>query len=250
MKAFLLAAGKGTRLKPLTDSTPKCLLPIQGRPLLGIWLELLKRHGIVEVLINTHWHAEKVQHYLEQGGWPCFFRDRDQPGAESGEPMRPHGADRHAPLRIQVAYEPDLLGSAGTIWANRDWLEHGETFCILYADNLTDLDVGRMAAFHQHHEFPFTLGVFRASEPERCGIAEVNAAGVVTDFVEKPKQPKSNLAAAGVYIADTRIFEYFPEATPKVLDLGFDILPRLIGQMQAYVIEELLLDVGTPESYA
>jgi mannose-1-phosphate guanylyltransferase len=95
MKAFLLAAGKGTRLKPYTDSKPKCLIPINGTPLLQIWIDLLARHGVTEVLINTHHHAGQVERFLAD----C--------------------RTRHT-MKVLSVHEPQLLGSAGTILQNRE----------------------------------------------------------------------------------------------------------------------------------
>jgi len=225
LKAFLLSAGLGTRLRPLTNETPKCLLPINGKKLLQIWLEHLPKHGINEVLVNTHWHREKVEAFLEKR------------------------QNNH--LRVVTFYEPELLGSAGTLLANKEWVEDGEPFLILYGDNLTNVNLTDMFAFHSQHGLPFTLGVFKTETPSRCGIAEVAEDGVVTDFVEKPNNPKSDLAAAGVYMADYRIFNFFPQlkAFQSPLDLGFHVIPKLIGKMKTYFIQDFLMDIGTPESY-
>lgn len=215
---------------PLTDQIPKCLLPIGGKPLLRIWLEHLRHHGIDEVLINTHSLHEKVEMFLET--WI-----KDSPA-------------------VLTFHENRLLGSAGTLLANKDWVVEGEPFFILYGDNLTNVNLTKMLAFHRQHGLPFTLGVFRTDHPMECGIAEVDDDGVVTRFVEKPEKPKSDLAAAGIYIVDRRIFKFFPEmkfasgiTTSSPLDLGFHIIPRLVGMMKAYFIQEFLLDIGTPESY-
>ncbi|HAY20921.1 MAG TPA: nucleotidyl transferase [Desulfobacterales bacterium] len=228
-KAFVLAAGLGTRLRPLTEQVPKCLLPIGGIPLLQIWLEHLARQGVGEVLVNTHWRHEKVQEFLETWG----------------------GNQQVAPF-----YEPRLLGSAGTILANRHWVEDGSPFLIIYGDNLTNVDLRKMLAFHRSHGLPFTLGVFRSKIPKQCGIAAVEADGLVTGFVEKPQEPRSDLAAAGVYVADRRIFDFFPEVGPDwqngpavPLDLGFHVIPRLVGRMKAYLIKEFLMDIGTLGQY-
>ena len=108
-----------------------------------------------------------------------------------------------------------------------------------------------MFAFHKEHEFPFTLGVFKTPVPCQCGIAEVGEDDVVVNFVEKPERPRSDLAAAGLYMADKRIFEYYPQNPEKgqAIDLGFHVIPNLVNRMKAYYIEELLMDIGTPESY-
>ena len=226
LKAFLLSAGLGTRLRPLTYEIPKCLLPVCGKPLLQIWLEHLARHGIDEVLINTHWHHKKVEKFISE--W------------------------RNNHLRLTAFYEPSLLGSAGTLLANREWVEDGDPFLILYGDNLTNVNLTEMVAFHSQHGLPFTLGVFRSDTPKQCGIAEVNENGTVIGFEEKPEHPKSDLAAAGIYIANSTIFQFYPELesiSSPPLDLGFHVIPRLIGKMKAYFIQEFLMDIGTPETY-
>ena len=327
MKAFLLSAGLGTRLRPLTDKMPKCLLPINGKPLLRIWLELLSRYGVDQVLINTHWHHEKVVNFLEgekvrrEEGGKVGRKDRDQMSEvrrqRSGKDRRENGGKdkrkdehrtsnvQHRPseiekkfhgvkmmnerqetdfnrqssiinrqssiqkvepgrgsritnqqitnnsLTVRLFYEPELLGSAGTLLANRDWVDDGEPFFILYGDNLTEVNLLKMYAFHKDHEWPFTLGVFKADEPERCGIADIDESGKVVDFVEKPENPKSNLAHAGISIADKRIFDFYPPNAKAIrpLDLGFHVIPNLVGEMKAYFIEEFLMDIGTPDSY-
>ncbi len=224
MKAFLLVAGLGTRLRPLTEKIPKCLLPISAKPLLQLWLERLAAAGVTEVLINTHWLHEQVEQFLHQ--W----------------------AD--CPVEVVVFHEQTLLGSGGTLWANREWPDEKEPFYIIYGDNLTDVDLRQMGSFHRSHGLPFTLGVFHAAHPERCGIAEVDEQGLVTAFVEKPEKPGSDLAAAGMYMADSRIFTYFPErsAIDPPLDLGFHVLPELINRMKVFPVNRVI-DIGTPASY-
>ncbi len=220
LKAFLLAAGKGTRLSPLTDELPKCLVPIRGEPLLNIWLNLCERHNIKEVLINLHHLPEAVYDFLKR---------------YSGS------------VGIHTVYEPQLLGSGGTIMANRPFVEGEQAFFVLYADNLTNAHLGRMQEFHRTHAGVLTLGLFRASRPEVCGIAELDERGIVTGFEEKPVIPRSNLASAGIMIANPLIFDFIPRH--PVVDLGTHILPRLGGRMYGYLIREYLLDIGTLEQY-
>ena len=220
-KAVLLVAGLGTRLRPLTDTTPKCLLPINGKPLLGIWFDKLLQAGVTEVLVNTHWLAEQVNAYVEKN--------------------TPEG------LQVTLFHEPELLGSAGTIAANRAFFDE-DPFFIIYGDNLSDVDLGDFNKAHQAFRPVMTLGTFEAEFPHNCGIAEIDSQGIVKSFIEKPKDPLSNCAAAGIYLAEPSIFNYFPaDHRGEQLDLGFDIIPRLVGNMRHYPINSLI-DIGTHQN--
>ena len=230
MKAFLLAAGKGTRLRPITDQIPKCLVPIQGKPLLKIWLEHLARYGVEEVLINTHHLADQIRAFVQN--------NRD------GMPQ------------IRLAYEPVLLGSGGTVRANRDFVDQDEDFFIIYADNLTDLQLSDMLRYHRQQGGILTMGLFESATPEACGIAEIDPKGkdrgLIVSFEEKPKKPKGSLANAGIYVASQQIFDFFPTEqirTASPLDFGHHILPKLVGYMYGYVLDSFLMDIGTFENY-
>ena len=223
MKAFLLAAGLGTRLKPLTDHTPKCLVPIAGQPLLGIWFELCARHGIREVLVNLHHLPEQVRDYV--AAW-------------------------RGPLRITTVFEAELPGSAGTVSAQRAFVAGEQAFFILYADNLTDVDLSRMLAFHHTRHAEFTIALAPTDTPREKGILTLDAQGVVVDFTEKPALPRSNLANAGIYIAGPRLFALLDGPQPRPFDFGFHVLPRLVGRMHGYAVSEYLQDIGTPAALA
>jgi mannose-1-phosphate guanylyltransferase len=220
MKAFLLAAGVGSRLKPLTDTTPKCLVPIKGKPLLQIWLELLQKHGITEVLINMHARAEAVRRFL---------------------------AGRFSALEIKLVEEYHLLGSAGTLAVNRDWIGGDADYWVLYADVLTNVRLEKLLRFHLHHPSAATLGVYRVPDPKRCGVVATDQTGRVVAFIEKPKDPSGDLAFAGILIGTQALLDAIPPKRPA--DIGFDVLPRLVGQMFAYPIDDFLLDIGTIENY-
>jgi mannose-1-phosphate guanylyltransferase len=220
MKAFLLAAGNGTRLRPLTDNVPKCLLPICGVPLLEIWLNNCKAAGITDVLVNAHAQSEEIRRFI---------------------------SEQQTGVKIRIAEEPELLGSAGTVTENRDFVAHEKAFFILYADVLTNIDLRRMLEYHQQKNLPATLGIYQVPDPTRCGIVTVNEDSVIQEFVEKPSQPVSNWAFAGVMIAGPELFDFLPAQRPA--DLGFDVLPRMIAKMGAYRISEYLLDIGTLSNY-
>lgn len=231
MKAFLLAAGKGTRLKPYTDTLPKCLVPIQGKPLLEIWINLLERHGITDVLVNTHHQAEKVDAFVSS-------------------------AMPRAKVSITTVYEPTLLGSAGTVAAHRDFIDEGDDFIIAYADNLTNMNLSNMVGFHRRCKprgAILTMGLFRAPNPSACGIAVLDADAKITSFTEKPPVPLSNLANGGIYVASPAVFDYLPDhrndSTDAVLDFGYQVFPLLLGKMYGYEIKEYLRDIGTIDAY-
>jgi mannose-1-phosphate guanylyltransferase len=219
MKAFLLAAGHGTRLRPHTDLVPKCLLPIRGVPMLEIWLALCRQNGISEVLVNTHAHSAAVVEFLNT--W------------RNG-------------IKVHVVDEPELFGSAGTLRANREWVESEDKFWVFYADVLTCADLSGMLGFHSSSNAA-TIGVYSVPDPGRCGIVELGENGVVISFEEKPAEPRSNLAFAGIMIGSQQLLDAIPEKPGA--DIAFDVLPNLTGKMGAYRIADYLLDMGTRENY-
>ena len=220
MKAFLLAAGLGSRLRPLTDRTPKCLLPIGDSTLLDMWLDACHRAGISEVLVNTHHLAGQVEHHLD---------------ARNGPPV------------VRTVYEPELLGSAGTLVANRQWVEGEPFFLACNADNLTDFDLGRLIDAHVGGGEMATLTLFRASDPRACGIVQLDDGGRMIQFVEKPAHPNGDLANAGMYAFSPTVIDLCPEEMPR--DIGYDILPRLVGKAHSIVIDGFLRDIGTMDGY-
>jgi len=215
-----MAAGTGTRLRPITDTIPKCLVPIRGVPLLDIWLEALAESGIDEVLLNLHYLPGKVEDHL-----------RAQP----------------TPVRVVTSFEPELLGSAGTLRANRDWIDDDERFVVCYADNLTDFEVGKLVSFHRGRGATASLALFRAPDPSACGIVELDDIGRVTGFEEKPQQPVGDLANAGIYVFESAVLGEILGTAPQ--DIGFDLLPRLIGRARGLPIEGYFRDIGTVEAY-
>lgn len=230
MKAFLLAAGLGTRLKPLTDTTPKCMLPMGAVPgmripLLGIWMDKLAQAGVTDVLVNTHHLAYNVDTYIE-------FHSR-----------------RHRwPERVRIAYEPELLGSAGTLRAHADWVADEEFFLAVNADGLTDYPLANLIAAHQEHVPIATMAVFQSSNPSAGGVAVIDAEGLVTRFTEKPVHSAVTTVNAGMYAFSPAALERITEPDPQ--DIGRDLLPRLTGQMRVTELgTSYFRDIGTPEDY-
>jgi mannose-1-phosphate guanylyltransferase len=150
-------------------------------------------------------------------------------------------------IRVQLFEEATLLGSAGTLRANRTWVESESSFWVFYADVLTSANLTKIADFHWQHQGVATLGVCRVADPSRSGIAVVDEGGVVRQFIEKPENPPGNLAFAGILLARPELLDSIPQDGPA--DLGRDVLPRLVNRMFAYRITAYHLDIGTPESY-
>lgn len=213
-RAVLLAAGLGTRLRPISDTLPKCLVPVCGRPLLSYWFDALERAGIHEVLINTHHLVDQVRSYLEQ--LPPRFR-------------------------VTEAHEPELLGSAGTLRANADWLRAGETAVVIYADNLSNLDLEELVGHHLRHDPPITMALFRTPHPTQCGIVELDAEGRVLGFEEKPARPRGDLANAGIYALGHGAWAEI--AAGDAFDLAYDVLPSFVGRMRGFVHEGYHRDI-------
>ena len=158
MKAFLLAGGRGERLRPLTLTIPKCLAPINGTPVLAVWLDLLEREGIDEVLLNVSHHVTQVQTFLR---------------------ARTRGP------RVHLSIENEPIGTAGSVRANRSLVDGDESFWILYADNLTDVRLQPIRDLHARHDGVLTIGLFHAPNPRAAGIVTLDETGRVVDFIEK-----------------------------------------------------------------
>jgi len=158
MKAFLLSAGYGTRLKPLTNNIPKCLVPICGKPLLAWWMDLFEKHGINEVLINTHYLADEVREFIEY-----------------------YNAQKTGVTLIE-SYEKDLLGSGGTVAINKSFIKNEEKFLICYADNLTNIDLSELIKFHTKKQGILTMGLFYTNNPKECGIAAIDSHDLIVGY--------------------------------------------------------------------
>lgn len=221
MRCLLLAAGLGTRLRPLTLRTPKCLIEVRGRPLLQWWLEHLEKHGCDEVRMNTHHLADQVD---------AFVRDHT------------------GPLRLQTVYEPELLGSAGTLRANRDFFPANEPVLVAYADNLTNADLGSLWREHAAGGRPLTMGLFQPKDPRGTGLVELAADGCIVGFEEKPAHPRGTWANAGLYVMEGQVVDAL--TTPDPADIARDLVPRWLGRATGVPVRGYLRDIGTPAAYA
>jgi NDP-sugar pyrophosphorylase family protein len=225
MKALILAAGEGTRLRPLTLDRPKPMLPVGGRPMLEHLVCLLRQHAVTEVAINVHYKPQTIVEYLREG---------NQFG-----------------VSITYSLEQQLLGSAGAA-RKLDWFLD-ETFFVLYGDVLTDIDLSALAERHRRASAVATLALYEVEDPSRCGMVETDLDGRVTGFVEKPApgQAHGRLANAGIYVVEPGVLDGIPRGTPY--DFGADVFPDLVARglpVHAYEQPGYILDIGSPERYA
>lgn len=225
-RALLLSSGLGTRLRPLTDTTPKCLVPINGVPLLGYWLDILISSGVERVLVNTHYLADLVTAFCRESPWSN---------------------------KIDLVHEKELLGTAGTIRANAAYFKDagdGPTF-LAHADNLS---VYSPAAFYATHESrpqacSGTMMTFLADDPQSCGIVELDNRKVIQKVHEKVKNPPGNLANAAVFLVETDIIDWVC-SHPETYDFCKDVVPPLARKWFTFHNDIFHRDIGTPEALA
>jgi len=222
MRALLLAAGIGSRLRPLTDTTPKCLVRVHDRPLLDYWLDLVFQGGIERALLNTHWLAEQVRAHVAQSRW----RDR-----------------------IDLVHEDELLGTGGTVLANRAWFGN-QPFLVAHADNLTDFDVEGLLAAHRRRPAGciMTMLAFRTDDPRSCGILELDGENRVVAFHEKVSNPPGNLANGAVYVFEPEVIKDVAVLGKPVVDLSTEIIPNYLGRILSVETSGYHRDIGNPES--
>lgn len=223
-RAVLLAAGLGTRLRPITDKIQKCLVPIKGKPLIEYWLENLTNANVGAFLINSHYFHEQMEEYV---------------------------ANSKYKEKIRLAYESKLLLTGGTILANADFVCN-EPFLVAHADNLSFCDFD--AFFRAHEQRPsgceITMMIFETDTPKSCGIVELDASGVVVGFFEKVDNPPSNLANGAVYIFEPSVIEFMRSFNKKEVDISTEVLPHFIGKTYTFKNSVYHRDIGTIESFA
>ena len=223
---MLLAAGTGTRLKPLTDYTPKPLAPIVNVPLLERTLRWLKEEGITEVVVNVHHHADQIQEAIGDG--------------------------ELLGIRVYYSVEKSLLGTSGAVRQCAARFRD-RPFYVIYGDNLVDANLWRLNHFHKQNQADATIGLFTPDDPSAVGMVDLADDGRVTQFIEKPSRgkvpPTATMANAGVYILNPSLLDTLPEG---VSDFGHDMFPQWLKEGRrvfAVTLGGYLQDTGTPDRY-
>jgi mannose-1-phosphate guanylyltransferase len=212
MRAMVLAAGLGTRLRPITFDMPKPMVPVLNRPVMEHILRLLAKHDFTETIANLHWFPELIEGH---------FGDGSGCGVE-----------------LSYSHEEALLGTSGGVRNVADFL--GESFLIISGDALTDIDLTAMREFHESHDGIATLATKRVTDTTQFGVAITDAEGRIGGFQEKPpaSEALSDLANCGIYMFRREIFDFFPApGTSKAAkpgdpdgfaDWAMDVFPRLL----------------------
>lgn len=201
MKAMLLAAGVGSRLDPLTRRLPKPMVPVMNRPVMEHILSLLVRHGFTDIMVNLHYMGDVIESY---------FADGSRWGA-----------------RITYSREDRLWGDAGSVGRVRDFWD--DTFLVIGADDVTDMDLAALIAYHKDRRADTTIALYPVEDPSEYGVAVVED-GRIVGFQEKPSpsQAQSRMANTGVYVLEPGVLEMIPEG--RLYGLGRDLLPALLEE--------------------
>jgi mannose-1-phosphate guanylyltransferase len=228
MKAMLLAAGSGTRLRPLTNHIPKCLVPVAGKPVLQHNLEWLRSQGIVDFVVNLHLHPEMVTQRFGNG--------------------------RSMGVHINYSYEPELMGTAGALRVVRRFFSQAR-FWVIYADNLISCHLNRLMHLHLSSQAVLTMALFWRQEVAASGVAQLSEDGRVIAFKEKPRPDEisSHWVNAGLFLCEPEILQFIPPDRPS--DFGHEVLPALLAagqRLQGYTMgpDESLYWIDTPADLA
>ena len=226
MKAVVLVGGEGTRLRPLTFTTPKPLLPIVGVPFLERQLDWLGAHGVDEVV-------------LSMGYLPDAFVDHFPDG-------------RYGSMRLEYAVEPEPLGTAGAVRFAAEHADIDERFFVCNGDVLTTLDLDAFLAFHLERGATATIHLSRVDDPSALGAVPTYPDGEVKAFVEKPPpgSAPTSWINAGTYLLEPAVLERIPPGL--AVSIERETFPRLLeqrGRMYALGTDDYWLDVGKPETY-
>jgi mannose-1-phosphate guanylyltransferase / phosphomannomutase len=224
VKAVVMAGGEGSRLRPLTINRPKPMVPIVDRQVMAHIVELLKLHGITEIVVTVQYLANVIQDHFGDG---------------SG-----HG------VHIEYALEEQPLGTAGSVKNAEKLLT--EPFLVISGDALTDFNLSKILEFHEERKALATLTLTRVPNPLEYGVIILDEQGQVTQFMEKPSWGEvfSDTVNTGIYVLDPEVFRYIPKG--KITDWSKDVFPQMLRKgdgLVGYVAEGYWTDVGTIEEY-
>lgn len=224
MKAIILAAGLGTRLRPITNTIPKCLVQIKEKSLIEHQIEKLIDAGIKDFLINSHHLHNVLQHFIQNSIYKKY---------------------------ITLIFEDRLLGTAGTLIKNLEFFEN-EDGLLMHGDNFFECDLKPFLKAHKNRppECLMTMMLFKTEKPNECGIVQLNSQKIITHFYEKIQNPPSNLANGAMYILSKEMLRIVNENFKFSQDFSLEILPEFMGKIYGFETNSTYIDIGSLDAYA
>lgn len=224
MKAMVLAAGLGTRLRPITEDRPKCLIPLAGRPVLDWTLRWLRASGVDECIINLHHYPDKVRQFAGDGA--------------------------QYDLRVHYSYEPELLGTAGAVKKVAHFFN--EPFYVIYSDNFSQWDISKLKIAYERHSAIATVAVHWREDVTQSGMVELDQGNRILRLVEKPRPQNvtSHYVSAGFFFLNPKVLNYIPDG--QFCDFGFHVFPAMIRAGEptyAVKMEDPIIGIDTIQSY-
>tara|TARA_Y100000741_G_scaffold14286_1_gene11278 strand:- start:218 stop:892 length:675 start_codon:yes stop_codon:yes gene_type:complete len=218
MKALLLSAGYGKRMRPLTLTTPKCLIKIKNKTLLGLWLDKLKKLNINDCLVNTHHLSKKINKFLEE----------------------------NYDKKVKTVYERKLLGTAGTLIKNYKFFKN-EDCIMIHSDNYCEDDLKKLIkSFIKRPKYCLmTMMVFKTESPKSSGVVDLNSKKILKKMFEKVKNPPGNIANCAIYIISKQMIKILKKNYSKSKDFSNEIIPNFYGKINTYQTKKTFYDIGS-----
>lgn len=222
IRSLLLSAGLGTRLRPITLSLPKCLVEINGQPILKKWIDKLEKINTEKILINTHYLSDQVDKFIQ---------------------------NYNSKVALYNFHEKKLYGTAGTLIANKDFFLNSIGI-LIHSDNFTNMDLNDLIQAHlaKPKKCLMTMLTFNSINPEKCGIVKINTSGIVQNFYEKSANPNGNLANAAVYVFEDEFLDWVVKHFPNASDFSTEVIPKMLGRIYTFHTNQPYIDIGTIES--
>jgi mannose-1-phosphate guanylyltransferase len=220
MRAILLSAGIGKRLRPITKKIPKCLVKVKKKPIIDIWIdELVEKNKIKSILINTHYLSQKVYSHVKKNKYK---------------------------KKIKLIYEDQLYGTAGTLINNLDFFKNEEGL-LIHCDNYCE--EGLKNFIKSFKAMPknclMSMLTFRTKKPEKCGIVKINKKNIVVKFQEKKRTNLGNLANGAIYILSKKLIKILKNKNKTVDNFSTQIIPKMINKIYTYETKAFFIDIGT-----
>ena len=224
MKAFILAAGMGKRLRPYTKNTPKCLIKIKGVPLLDIWIHNLLKAGIKKIYINIFYLGEKILEHVKKSKYS---------------------------KKIKIIKEKKLYGTAGSLYRNVNFFLKEKKIIFLHGDNFTKENIKNFLNFHNKYskDKHLTIMSFKTKYPSKCGIIKKDKKNKMTAYYEKKRTFNGYIANSAIYILNSKFIKNFKRKHKGAIDFSKDVIPKYVNKANVFHSKKKFDDIGTTKTF-